>query len=131
MKRSEERILVTHQGTLPRSPELRDLVVAKEEGRGYDEAALADGIRKAVHDLVRKQSEIGIDLVNDGEQAKSGFQYYARVRLSGHEERPAGAAPPRNTSARDRLDYPGFFSRGAQGGYSRRQSFVTAPLKYI
>jgi len=133
MKRSEERILVTHQGTLPRAADLRDMVVAKEEGRAYDEATLSERISGAVKDLVRQQVDTGIDLVNDGEQSKSGFQYYARVRLSGHEERPAtpNGPPPRNTSARDRRDYPGFFSRGGGGAYSRRQSFVTSALKYI
>jgi 5-methyltetrahydropteroyltriglutamate--homocysteine methyltransferase len=133
MKRSEERILVTHQGTLPRAADLRDMVVAREEGKPFDESTLSEGIRSAVKDLVRKQVDTGIDLVNDGEQSKSGFQYYARVRLSGHEERPStpGGPPPRNTSARDRRDYPGFFSRGGSGAYSRRQSFVTSPLEYI
>ena len=134
MKRSNDRILVTHQGTLPRRPELREMVVAKEEGKPYDEGNLAAGIKSAVQELVQKQIDTGIDLVNDGEQSKSGFQYYARVRLSGHEERQQQAGEgeaPRNTSARDRLDYPGFFSRTGSGAYSRRQSFVTAPLRYI
>jgi 5-methyltetrahydropteroyltriglutamate--homocysteine methyltransferase len=134
MKRSSERILVTHQGTLPRDQDLREMVVAKEEGQIVDEAKLSERLRSAVADLVRKQVEIGIDFVNDGEQAKSGFQYYARVRLAGHEERTYAEGegpPPRNTSARDRLDYPGFFSRGGTGAYSRRRSFVTRPLKYI
>ena len=134
MKRSTDRILVTHQGTLPRAPELREMVVAKEEGQPYDEGALQAGIKSAVNALVQRQLETGIDLVNDGEQAKSGFQYYARVRLAGHEERtpaPGEGPPARNTSARDRVDYPGFFSRGGQGAYSRRRSFVTGPLTYI
>ena len=133
MKRSEERILVTHQGTLPRAMDLRDMVVAKEEGKPYDETVLAERIASAVKDLVQEQVETGIDLVNDGEQSKSGFQYYARVRLAGHEERPStpDGSPPRNTSARDRRDYPGFFSRSGSATYSRRQSFVTSPLEYI
>jgi 5-methyltetrahydropteroyltriglutamate--homocysteine methyltransferase len=134
MKRSSERTLVTHQGTLPREPDLREMVVAKEEGQPVDDAKLSERLRGAVADLVQKQVETGIDFVNDGEQAKSGFQYYARVRLAGHEERtPAEGEgpPPRNTSARDRVDYPGFFSRSGSGAYSRRRSFVTGPLKYI
>jgi 5-methyltetrahydropteroyltriglutamate--homocysteine methyltransferase len=125
---------VTHQGTLPRDPELRDMVVAKEDGKPYDEAKLAKRTRDAVKEVVQKQVEIGIDLVNDGEQSKSGFQYYARVRLSGHEELNLQAGegpPPLNTSARDRLQYPGFFSRSGGGAYTRRRSFVTGPLKYI
>ena len=134
MRRSNERILVTHQGTLPREQALREMVIAKEDGKPVDEAALASRLRSAVAEVVRTQIETGIDFVNDGEQAKSGFQYYARVRLSGHEERqdePGKGPPPRNTSARDRLDYPGFFGRSGSGVYSRRRSFVTGPLKYI
>jgi 5-methyltetrahydropteroyltriglutamate--homocysteine methyltransferase len=134
VKRSDDRILVTHQGTLPRDPELREMIVAKEDGKPFDHDALPGRLKQAVQDVVKKQAEIGIDLVNDGEQSKSGFQYYARVRLSGHEEReygPGEGPPPRNTSARDRLDYPGFFSRTGSGTYSRRRSFVTGPLKYI
>ena len=134
MQRSTERILVTHQGTLPRDPDLRDMVVAHEDGKPVDEAQLATRIKSAVADIVKKQIETGIDLVNDGEQSKSGFQYYARVRRGGHEERqeePDEGPPPRNTSASDRLDFPGFFSRSGSGRYSRRRSFVTGPLKYI
>jgi 5-methyltetrahydropteroyltriglutamate--homocysteine methyltransferase len=134
VKRSENRILVTHQGTLPRSPELRKMIVAKEEGMPFDRGALSGRLKQAVQEVVKKQVETGIDLANDGEQSKSGFQYYARIRLAGHEEReygPGEGPPYRNTSARDRFNYPGFFSRAGTGTYSRRRSFVTGPLKYI
>jgi 5-methyltetrahydropteroyltriglutamate--homocysteine methyltransferase len=134
VKRSDDRILLTHQGTLPRNQDLREMIVAKEEGKPFDAQALPERLRQAVQEVVDKQVEIGIDLINDGEQSKSGFQYYARVRLSGHEEReyPLGEGPPpRNTSARDRVQYPGFFSRGGSSAYSRRRSFVTGALEYI
>jgi 5-methyltetrahydropteroyltriglutamate--homocysteine methyltransferase len=131
MKRSTDRILVTHQGTLPRAAALKDKVTAREAG-SHDDSVAAE-IARAVRDVVRKQVEIGIDLVNDGEQAKSGFQYYARSRLSGHEERTSapGEGPPfRDGAARDRLQFPGFFSEH-RGSFSRRRSFVTGPLKYV
>jgi 5-methyltetrahydropteroyltriglutamate--homocysteine methyltransferase len=133
MKRSTDRILVTHQGTLPRAAELKEKVLAKEEGRPYDEAELAAALRNAVRELARKQTEIGIDLVNDGEQSKSGFQYYARLRLAGHEQRdyPGGEGPAfRNTAGRDQRDFPGFFSQRG-GAFRRRRSFVTGPIRYI
>ena len=136
MRRSTDRILVMHQGTLPREQDLRDLVVAKEQGKQYDEATLNAGIKNAVQSLVDEQIRTGIDIVNDGEQSKSGFSYYVRMRLSGHEERTVtvneGDAAPRNTSGRDRVDFPGFFSRSPGGGtYTRSQSFLTGPIKYI
>jgi 5-methyltetrahydropteroyltriglutamate--homocysteine methyltransferase len=134
MKRSTDRILVMHQGTLPREQELRDMVVAKEQGKPYDEAALASGIKSAVERLVDEQVRSGIDIVNDGEQSKSGFSYYVRTRLSGHEERIVTSGEgeaPRNTSGRDRIDFPGFFGRSQGGVYTRSQSFLTGPVGYI
>jgi 5-methyltetrahydropteroyltriglutamate--homocysteine methyltransferase len=134
LKRSEQRILVTHQGTLPREQDLREMVVAKESGESHDEAALNARIKSAVNTLVDRQIQAGIDYVNDGEQSKSGFQYYARLRLSGHEVRqlaPGEGPPPLNTSARDRNQYKGFFARGGARPFSRSQSFVTGPLTYI
>jgi 5-methyltetrahydropteroyltriglutamate--homocysteine methyltransferase len=140
MKRSTERILVTHQGTLPREPDLRELVVAKEEGGSYDETELSGRLRRAVAQLVDKQCKAGVDFVNDGEQSKSSFQYYARSRLGGHQDQPSKGSeppPPLITNKRDQLRFPGFFNReGAAGGrmsqgFRRRQSFVTEPLRYI
>ncbi len=133
MKRSGDRILVTHEGTLPRAAALKEMVLAREEGRPVDEAALGASIQGAVRELVAKQRAIGIDLVNDGEQSKSGFQYYARIRLSGHEPREYanGAGPAfRNTAGRDQRDFPGFFQE-RRGTYRRRRSFVTGPIGYI
>src|SRR3954464_13045125 len=135
LKHSTDRILVMHQGTLPREESLRDLVVAKEEGNPYDAGALDAGIKSAVNALVDQQIRTGIDIVNDGEQSKSGFSYYIRTRMSGHEERTVSIDPnaaPRNTSGRDHADFPGFFQklRGTPT-YTRRQSFLTGPVKYI
>ena len=135
MKRSTDRILVMHQGTLPREQALRDMVVAKEEGKDYNANDLNAGIKSAVNSLVDQQIRTGIDVVNDGEQSKSGFSYYIRTRLSGHEERTVTVSPdaaPRNTSGRDHVDFPGFFQklRGTPT-YTRSQSFLTGPAKYI
>ena len=62
-----------HQGTLPREQALRDMVVAKEEGKDYNANDLNAGIKGAVNGLVDQQIRTGIDIVNDGEQSKSGF----------------------------------------------------------
>ncbi|MFM9969768.1 MAG: hypothetical protein ACKVQK_15360 [Burkholderiales bacterium] len=132
MKRSTGRILATHQGTLPRSLELKDMVLTKEEGLPCDDATLAAAVRQSVHEVVRKQADIGIDFINDGEHAKSAFHYYARARLSGHEPRDyaEGEGPPYlNTAGRDYRDFPGFFAQRGSS-FKRRRSFVTARIRY-
>src|SRR4029078_8028999 len=86
LKHSTDRILVMHQGTLPRETALRDLVVAKEEGNAYNANALNAGIKSAVSSLVDQQVRTGIDIVNDGEQSKSGFSYYIPTVLDGESE---------------------------------------------
>src|ERR671914_2061881 len=91
MKRSTERILVTHAGSLARPPDLMEMLLAKNDGKPYDSAALARRTREAVAEVVRRQIECGVDIVNDGELGKSNFSRYTRERLGGINERPAGA----------------------------------------
>ena len=81
MKRSTERVLTTHTGSLPRPDDLRDLLLSEEHhGPAFDTVA-----GRAVRDIVRKQTEAGIDVINDGEQAKVGFAVYVTERLSGFQ----------------------------------------------
>ena len=91
MKRSTDRILTTHTGSLARPWPLLDLMKAKEQGDSYDQAAYDRTVRDAVADLVRRQVESGIDVVNDGEQSKTSFNRYIGDRLNGFE--PGEAAP--------------------------------------
>src|SRR3972149_1484409 len=93
MQTSRERILVSHAGSLPRPPELREMLEAKNAGRPYDRDAFDRAVREAVADAVRRQVEIGIDIVNDGELSKLSFTYYVRERLAGAGPRGDGAAP--------------------------------------
>jgi 5-methyltetrahydropteroyltriglutamate--homocysteine methyltransferase len=83
MKRSSERILTTHAGSLPRPPDLLEMIRAREEGRPVDAEAFAARVRSAVEEVVRKQVEAGIDLVSDGEMGKRGFAAYVAGRLAG------------------------------------------------
>src|SRR5688572_16156495 len=85
MKRSRDRILTTHTGSLPRPPELVDLVTAKESGKPVDDSALAAKTRDAVRDVVQEQVKAGIDVVSDGEYGKPGFFQYVHNRLNGFE----------------------------------------------
>jgi 5-methyltetrahydropteroyltriglutamate--homocysteine methyltransferase len=83
MKRSEHRFLTTHTGSLPRPEDLIRTMYAKEEGVPVDRAALAARIRSAVEESVRKQSEAGVDVVNDGEMSKPSYATYVKDRLNG------------------------------------------------
>ena len=85
MKRSADRILTTHCGSLARPKDLLDLLKAKVKGENYDESTLAERTRSAVAEIVRKQADNGIDIVTDGEQGKPGFFAYVRERLTGFE----------------------------------------------
>ena len=85
MKRSTDRILTTHIGSLPRPKELWGLIQARDKNEPYDAAALDALSKTAVTDIVRKQAEAGIDIPSDGEQSKASFTNYVRERLSGLE----------------------------------------------
>ena len=80
---SRDRILTTHVGSLPRNETLSDLLVAQEEGKASIRRLLADEMDKAVRHVVQKQMEAGIDVGNDGEQRRIGFQTYVPQRMSG------------------------------------------------
>jgi 5-methyltetrahydropteroyltriglutamate--homocysteine methyltransferase len=82
MQRSQERILTTHTGSLPRPQHLIDLVYANEAGQA-DQAELDALIAESVAAAVAKQAEVGIDVVSDGEMSKIAFNAYAKNRLTG------------------------------------------------
>jgi len=81
MKRSMHRILTTHTGSLPRPPDLIEMIQAERR----DEAAFRARVREAVAECVRKQAEAGIDVVSDGEMGKPSFIHYVRERIGGFE----------------------------------------------
>ena len=83
MKRSTDRILTTHTGSLPRPKDLLALLQEREEGRLRGEAALHDRTRSAVLDIVRKQAETGLSVINDGEQGRADYTIYVKDRLTG------------------------------------------------
>lgn len=80
---SRDRILTTHVGSLPRNDKLSDLLVRQEQGQPFDAAEMATELDKAVAHVVGKQAEAGIDIGNDGEQQRVGFQTYVPQRMSG------------------------------------------------
>jgi 5-methyltetrahydropteroyltriglutamate--homocysteine methyltransferase len=83
MKRSTERFLTTHTGSLPRPDDLVRMMFAREEGVPVDRVALAARIRAGVEEVVRKQAEVGLDVINDGELSKPSYATYIKDRLHG------------------------------------------------
>ena len=86
MKRSIERILTTHVGSLPRPADLLEMNDARADGRSVDEAAWYARVKSAIEEVVRLQHEIGVDIVNDGELSKSSWSSYVNDRLTGFAE---------------------------------------------
>ena len=83
MQTSHSRILTTHVGSLPRSAALADLLIDQEQGKDIDLAALNREAELAVRHVIQKQAESGIDIGNDGEQPRIGFQTYVPQRMQG------------------------------------------------
>src|SRR5262245_50072337 len=88
MKRSTDRILVTHVGSLVRPMSIRDILSARDYGQPYDEAAYEKTLRQEVAGVVRKQADVGVDVVSDGEYGKAGWIRYVSERLGGFVHRP-------------------------------------------
>ena len=82
-----DRILTTHAGSLPRPPDLVELIWAKMDGQDVDGAQLEDRMRTAVAEVVAKQRDLGIDVISDGEMSKPGFSTYVSERFSGFDGR--------------------------------------------
>jgi 5-methyltetrahydropteroyltriglutamate--homocysteine methyltransferase len=87
MPRNTDRILTTHTGSLPRPEDLVRMMWDKLDGKPVDEAKLADRIKEAVAEVVKKQLEVGVDIISDGEMSKPGFSNYVIQRYSGFGSR--------------------------------------------
>jgi len=124
MRTSQDRILTTHVGSLPRPPELRQLLVAKDKGEPYDRAELERQTRDAVLAIVRRQAATGVDIVNDGEMSKPGYSTYVADRLSGF----AGHEPAKPRL--DTRDHPSFMAAYERmtGANVARRSVCVGPI---
>ena len=111
MKRSESRILTTHTGSLPRSPELQELLRSRLDPKAGEAEEFRTGVDEGVADAVAKQFEIGIDVINDGEQGRVQYATYVKDRLTGFDGEQLLRARPRI----DMVDFPEF---AAQSGVS-------------
>lgn len=125
MQTSRDRILTTHTGSLPRPPELRALLVAKDKGEPYDRAELDRLTREAVLAIVKRQAAVGVDVVNDGEMSKPGYSTYVADRLSGF----AGHEPAQPRL--DTRDHPRFMAAYTRmtGDNVARRAVCVGPIE--
>lgn len=141
MRRSTDRILTSHAGSLHGTPELIKLTEGQPAGEPPG-PELAGQVQQAVKDVVRLQKENLVDVVNDGEYTKGlglGWMTYARQRLGGIEIRPLSEgerAGNQSITAREELVFPDYFEAsraqfGGAGGFARTAVYAAGPLSYI
>ena len=134
MRYSTDRILVTHTGSLPRPRPLIDMILAENEGRPVDPAEYEDKLQRAVHDIVRWQMELGVDIVDDGEFSKRGFAVYAHQRLDGLSPTGRVRVSPWDNSRESQAfpEHYGHYSPvpGAKPNPSNMQMACTGPIAY-
>ena len=123
MKKSQSRILTTHAGSLPRPLALTDLYAKRAKGQSIDDAALATMVSTAVSQIVPKQIEAGLDVVNNGEQSREAFFLYVQHRMSGFE--PGGT----RQRWRDVTRYSQFYESRERALKSRNVVSNMAPPK--
>jgi 5-methyltetrahydropteroyltriglutamate--homocysteine methyltransferase len=117
MRRSTDRFLTTHTGSLPRPDDLIRMMFAREEGVPVDRMALADRIRAAVAEVAGKQADAGLDVINDGEMSKPSYATYIKDRLNGF----GGTSHP--LQYQDLVEFPELARRVFQDpGRSRRRT---------
>ncbi|MFY9696271.1 MAG: cobalamin-independent methionine synthase II family protein [Xanthobacteraceae bacterium] len=133
MKRSSDRILTTHVGSLIRPPALQDFLRAKQAGKPYDKSAYETCLQQTVANVVHKQADVGIDVVSDGEFGKSiSWSQYMLERLSGFERRPV--QPGRNPFTRgvDREQFAEFYAEldAREGVATTIEAVCVGPISY-
>jgi 5-methyltetrahydropteroyltriglutamate--homocysteine methyltransferase len=106
-----DRILTTHVGSLPRPNDMLALLDARDRGELLDDAAFAETAARAVADVVARQAALGIDILSDGEMAKTSYATYLTDRLSGF-----GGRAEKGPAARDLLDYLAYAKRLVEAG---------------
>jgi 5-methyltetrahydropteroyltriglutamate--homocysteine methyltransferase len=128
MKRSSERILTTHTGSLPRPDDLLTMLQRKESAEPFDQSALAVRVKSSVAEIVRKQVDVGLDIVNDGEMGKPSYSTYVKDRLSGFD------SGERSTPLRaaDLGEFRNFARRGANdtGVAVLKRPACSGPISY-
>ncbi|MBM3518560.1 MAG: cobalamin-independent methionine synthase II family protein, partial [Alphaproteobacteria bacterium] len=123
MKISRDRILTTHVGSLPRPDDLAALLAARDRGEPYDAPALAARVKRATDEIVARQAEVGLDVVNDGEMGKFVYATYVKERLQGFKGEKSRPVP------KDLQDFPTYAKRLGWPAITR--PVCSAPLAYM
>jgi 5-methyltetrahydropteroyltriglutamate--homocysteine methyltransferase len=131
MKSSGDRILTTHVGSLPRPADLHAMNLARKRGEKVDDATYTARVRQAVSDIVKKQVEIGIDIVDDGEMSKPSFITYINERLSGFTVDTADRNQSPWVGSREVIAFPDFYRPQLANVHTKHTHFLcTGPIGY-
>jgi 5-methyltetrahydropteroyltriglutamate--homocysteine methyltransferase len=131
MRPDGSRILTTHVGSLPRPADLHALSVARRDGRAVDDAQYRARVREAVAGIVRKQADLGIDIVSDGEMSKPSFITYINERLGGFSVDTADRNQSPWVGSREVRAFPDYYAPQLANVHTRHTHFVcTAPIAY-
>lgn len=126
MKRSTDRILTTHVGSLARPDRQLEFLFAKERGEKYDATEFEESTQQAVNDIVAGQVDAGIDVVCDGEQGKSSFLTYIAERLDGFSPREQ-QGEDLWVDSRETLAFPEFYDAHRKA----REGLIAQPVKLV
>ncbi len=133
MKRSNDRILTTHVGSLIRPPALQEFLRAKQAGKPYDKSAYETCLQQSVADVVHRQAEVGVDVVSDGEFGKSiSWSQYVLERLAGFERRPIKSGANPFTRGVDREHFAEFYAEldAREGVATTIEAVCVGPVSY-
>src|SRR6266446_2433925 len=130
MKRSTDRILTTHAGSLPRPVDLIAMGEAMQDGKPVDAAAYEARLTQAVDIVVRAQVECGIDIVDDGEFGKPGFVADVRKRLSGFEVDPKRSCRNPWAGSREARSFPDYYAETTEAGSYPVRMVCSGPIAY-
>jgi 5-methyltetrahydropteroyltriglutamate--homocysteine methyltransferase len=124
LKRSTDRILTTHTGSLPRPADLITLLKERQRGNAPT-ATFTPRVAAAIEEVVQKQRSVGLDIVNDGEQSKPDYSTYIKDRLDGF-----GGEMEVHPTSRDGKDFPEFFSQNKPPTRNLFRPCCNAPISW-
>jgi 5-methyltetrahydropteroyltriglutamate--homocysteine methyltransferase len=126
VRHSSNRILTTHVGSLARPANVLDLLWAKERREAYGTGVFESAVRDAVTGIVKRQRDLGIDVVNDGEQSKSSFLTYIAERLTGFSPSEK-QGEDLWVESRETIAFPEFYDAHRKA----REGLVAKPVKLV
>lgn len=124
MKLNADHIQTTHTGSLPRPDCVLSDLLDREEGKAVDPAGFEANVTQAINEVVGRQKDIGLDLINDGEAGKPSYVVYVKYRLTGFEGEEIPRADPKWAS-----DFPEFYKRGREGGRTITRPACNGPIE--